>query len=195
MLDSNPFLFTVTDLKQYIFCPRILYYHTCLPDVRPVTYKMEAGIQVHEVEHKRSVRRSMNIVDIDEGERMFDVALQSQALGLSGQIDEIIHIGDRYIPVDYKLARKAGYHFKGQVAAYAILVESTFQTRVEQAILYLTLSKLSVDVRITDGLRREVYKAIETMRDIATLETIPPPTEYRQRCIDCEFRRFCNDVV
>jgi CRISPR-associated exonuclease Cas4 len=195
VLDSNPFLFTITDLKQYIFCPRILYYHTCLPDVRPVTYKMEAGIQVHEMEHKRSVRRSMKITEIERGDRMFDVALQSQTLGLSGQIDEIIHIGDRYIPVDYKLARKAGYHFKVQVAAYAMLVESTFQTRVEQAILYLTLSKLSVDVRITDGLRREVYKAIETMRDIAAREAIPPPTEYRQRCIDCEFRRFCNDVI
>ena len=49
----------VTDLKQYVYCPRILYYHTCLPRVRPTTYKMEASIEAHALEPDRERRRSL----------------------------------------------------------------------------------------------------------------------------------------
>ena len=38
-------IFRVTDLKQYFYCPRVVYYAYCLPQVRPVTAKMEAGIE------------------------------------------------------------------------------------------------------------------------------------------------------
>ena len=40
--------FTVTDLKQYFYCPRVVYYTYCLPLLRPTTYKMEAGAVAHE---------------------------------------------------------------------------------------------------------------------------------------------------
>ena len=30
-------LFEVTDLKQWIYCPRVLYYRYCLPEIRPIT--------------------------------------------------------------------------------------------------------------------------------------------------------------
>ncbi len=36
-------ILTVTDLKQYCYCPRILFYMRCLPGVRPLTVKMEEG--------------------------------------------------------------------------------------------------------------------------------------------------------
>ena len=40
-------LVRVSELRQYVYCPRIVYYSTCLPDVRPVTYTMEAGQRAH----------------------------------------------------------------------------------------------------------------------------------------------------
>ena len=51
--------FRVTDLKQWVYCPRILYYHHCLPDVRPVTYKMKAGVEAGRAEEGREERRSL----------------------------------------------------------------------------------------------------------------------------------------
>ena len=50
--------FRVSDLKQYCFCPRIVYYHHCLPDVRPTTFKMEMGIQQGALERSRERRRA-----------------------------------------------------------------------------------------------------------------------------------------
>ena len=47
-------LFRVVDLKQYVYCPRIVYYHHCLPQVRPVTFKMEAGLAAQDEEEVRA---------------------------------------------------------------------------------------------------------------------------------------------
>jgi CRISPR-associated exonuclease Cas4 len=194
MLDNDTLLFTITDLKQYIYCPRIFYYHSCLPDIRPTTYKMWAGIEAHEDERKRSARRSFHLFGEHNGERYFDVAVQSTALHLSGQIDEVVKTDKEWIPLDYKLARQAGFHFKVQLAAYAMLLEATFQCQVRRGFLYLIPSKQAVEVPMTAKLRKQVQQAVLSMRSIADQEQMPDPTDWRQRCLDCEFRRFCNDV-
>lgn len=194
MPDSDQTLFTVTDLKQFMYCGRILYYHTCLPDIRPVTYKMQAGVRRHETEHKRSLRRTMRLPEIDSAQREFDIALQSSEIGLSGQIDEVIFMQDMIIPVDYKLAKKASLHFKVQLTAYAMMLEETFGLPAPTGILYLIQKRDAVEVTISRTLRRKVLDALSEMRQIAETEAIPVPTKNRRACLDCEFRRFCNDV-
>ena len=39
--------FTVTDLRQYAYCPRIPYFTYVVPLARPVTPKMREGQEVH----------------------------------------------------------------------------------------------------------------------------------------------------
>ena len=46
----------VTDLKQYTYCPRILYFNRCLSAVRLITEKMVEGKRVQEDEQSREVR-------------------------------------------------------------------------------------------------------------------------------------------
>lgn len=194
MPDGDPTLFTITDLKQYIYCPRIFYYHACLPDIRPITVKMQAGINAHEDEHKRSARRKMQLTGIGDAQREANMSVQSSQLGLSGQIDEVIWLSDEAIPVDYKLARKAGFHFKVQIAAYAMLLEDVYQVSVKRGLLYLIRARKTEEVEITRKLRKTVKQALSQMRQITEHEAMPAPTDWRQRCLECEFRRFCNDV-
>lgn len=194
MPDGDTSLFTITDLKQFIYCPRILYYHTCLPDIRPVTVKMRAGIIRHEDEHKRSSRRVTRIEGAEQGERTYAVSLQSPRLNLTGEIDEVIWLGNEAVPVDYKLARHAGYHFKVQLAAYALMLEDAYSVKVRQGFLYLIQSRKVEAVQVMPKLRRTVTEALGYMKRITETEAVPEPTEWRQRCIECEFHRFCNDV-
>ena len=191
---SEDELFTITDLKQYIYCPRILYYHACLPDIRPVTYTMEKGISAHEKERGKAKRRSLGMYEDVEGERRFDLSLQSPALGLSGRLDEVIDTGETLIPVDYKHTRRMGEHFKLQIAAYALLIESALGLKVPYGYLYLIPARKTEQVKITPALRQKVQAALHDMRQIANTERMPPPTKVRQKCPGCEFRRFCNDV-
>lgn len=197
MLDGDTQMFRVADLKQYQYCKRVLFYAACLPAIRPLTHKMESGIHRHETEQKRAVRRSLIQFEI-EGERHFDVSVQSAVLGLSGQVDEVIEVkapSPEFIPVDYKLSRQVGQHFKVQLAAYALLLEAQVGVSVKRGLIYLIPLKRHQIVPITASLRNSVRQALQEMRLMVVGEHMPPPAERRNQCADCEFRRFCNDVI
>lgn len=194
--------FMVTDLKQYTYCPRIIYYHHCLPAIRPVTYKMTAGIEAQGEEVYRELRRSLKPYGLKQGERLLDQWLESDAVGLRGRADMVIKTCDNdageweMIPVDYKLSRRAkvGKHFKLQLMAYGLMLAETYAHPVNRGFLYLIPLKRSLEIPLTSRLKGELMRAIEAMHRIVDKETMPPPAKQRSKCIDCEFRRFCNDI-
>ncbi|NIO72733.1 MAG: hypothetical protein GTN71_27865, partial [Anaerolineae bacterium] len=57
--ETQAITFQVTDLKQYTYCPRVVFFAYCLPLIRPMTYKMEAGIAAHEKAEEQEQRRSL----------------------------------------------------------------------------------------------------------------------------------------
>src|SRR5690242_3436884 len=98
-LDSSPdavgsplVLFTVTDVKQFVYCGRVIFYERCLPHLRPRTYKMDAGRAEHEDEQKRAARRNLSQYALGEGKRAFDVAITAPTLKLTGLIDEVVYV-------------------------------------------------------------------------------------------------------
>lgn len=196
-MEREPFVFRVTDLKQYAYCPRILYYHTVLPQVRPVTYKMEAGIAAHRTAESREKRRSLRTYGLQTGQRFFNVSLYDAALRLSGEVDLVIETESELIPVDFKHARREGAHFRLQLAAYGRLLAAAdpkSMLTVERGFLYLIPARKAVEVSFSARLQRRLDSALQTMHDMATKQQLPPPPRQRGRCVDCEFRRFCNGV-
>jgi len=195
-------LFEVTDLKQYITCPRIVYYRYCLPRVRPITGLMEEGIRRHEEEDAREERRSLRNYGLNEGERVAHLALRSTELGLTGRLDLAIATPSREsanaegIVVEYKYSeQKAGPHFALQLAAYALLLEEAWGIPVKRGYLYSIPLKRAELIPITPHLRKKVVQTVQHIQRIVESELMPaaPTTQYR--CVTCEFRRFCNDVV
>lgn len=192
--------FRVTDLKQWVYCPRILYYHHCLPDVRPVTYKMTAGIEAGRAEEGREERRSLRAYGLSEGVREFNVPLCSPALGLRGEVDMVVEAGEaggrEIIPVDYKQSRQAGPHFKLQLAAYALMLEEARgrAVRLRGFLYYIPLGRAEA-VAVDGRLRRQLSVALAGMRAMLERERMPAPVGQLRKCVACEFRRFCNDVL
>jgi CRISPR-associated exonuclease Cas4 len=198
----SDWLLEVTDLKQYTFCPRIVFYRYCLPRIRPITYAMEEGIRSHEEEETREERRSLRNYGLTTGERAFHLPLQSTKLGLTGRVDLAIATPSREAPgaeaivVEYKLSeQKAGSHFMLQLAAYALLVEEAWGLPVNRGFLYSIPLRKAEPVAITQNLRRKVIQTVTQIRQIVESEVMPSPPNSLRRCVTCEFRRFCNDVV
>lgn len=187
-------LVTITLLKQYTYCPRVVYYETCTPGIRPTTYKMQAGQDAHERERLRAARRKLSAYQLTEGERQFDIRVSSAKLGLSGLIDEVVLNPQEAIVVDYKLAGWVGDNHLIQVAAYALLVEETFHLPVKRAFIYLMKPRQFEMVAIDDELRNSVLQTLEAIQYIRLFEYMPPPVDQPNKCSSCEFRRFCNDV-
>lgn len=190
----------VIDLKQYEYCPRVVYYDYCLGELRPTTYKMAAGIAAQERVNGLEERRSLRAYGIEAGERHYHVPVLSEKLGCSGQVDMVIATNDggrpRLIPIDFKLSRREpGRHFKLQLACYAMMLEDDWGKPVEEGAIYLIPTKQVIKVPITARLRQEAIRQLLAIRHMVTSQQTPPPTPQRSRCVNCEFRRFCNDVI
>lgn len=188
--------FRVTDLKQWTYCPRVLYYHTCLPKVRPVTYKMKAGKEAGLAEEGREVRRSLKPYGLKEGRREFEVPLLSPTLGLRGKPDMVIWLDEarEVSPVDYKLSEVAGEHFKLQITAYGIMLEEVSGYTAKRGFLYSIPQRKAEEVKIDKRARDKIQTALMEMHRTLRYELMPEATPNRNKCLACEFRRFCNDV-
>ena len=199
---KETFMLEVTDLKQWSHCPRVVFYHYCLPRIRPVTGKMEEGILRHQEEREKEERRLLRSYGLSEGERYFDVVLRAPALGLSGRLDLLIVTqenkasGVEGIVVEYKLSdRKPGPHVKLQLAAYGLLVEALWKIPVHRGFLYQIPLRRAEAVPLTTQLKNRVRTTISAIQATIERERQPPPPDRQAICVSCEFRHFCNDVL
>jgi len=190
--------FRVTDLKQWAYCHRLLYFLVCLPDIRPRTYLMEAGKEAGEEEVGRIMRRSLQIFGAVQGRREFNVRVRSAQWNMRGVVDMVIWVDEpapgEVIPVDFKLSQRSGEHVKLQLMAYGLLLEEMSGKTTSRGYLYEIPLRRVVEVPFTPSLRRSVREALEDMKAMLEKEQMPQPTTRRTRCVGCEFRRFCNDV-
>lgn len=204
-------MFTVSDLKQLTYCQRLVYYAYCLPSVHMAsTPRMEigraAGAATEELEHRRSLRT----YGLREGQREFDVWLESNSLGLCGRLDMLIRAptasGDELIPVDYKdsnppvaqtgrrLCGTVRYNWAVQLTAYALLLEETRGKPVRRGFIYYIPQRRACEVMFDEYLRQAVRDGLRLIERIVEGEHFPPPADKRRRCAACEYRRLCNDI-
>lgn len=186
---------TVTDIKQWGYCKRVVYYQRCLPDIRPTTYLMRHGRQQHEDQPRHAVRRVLPAQDVASGSREFAVRYFSAELGISGMVDEIIRADDgSIIPVDYKNASTVANNHKLQLTAYSLLIEAKEQVVVNVGYIYLIPKRKMVRIAITDTLKTTVRQILTGIFTMIDREWMPPLPENTNLCVGCEFRRFCNDI-
>lgn len=189
---------TVTDLKQYTYCSRILFFMRCMPGVRPITAKMEEGARSHIEAELHERRRQLRSYGFTTGERHFDVAIYSAELGLSARIDLVIVRPDGQkiaTPVDYKMSDMVGEHVRLQLACYGLLIEEEIGLPAPYGFVYLTVTRRPEKVVLSTSLKLRARAGLAAMRDLVNAEIMPEPTPHKGRCVNCEFRRFCNDVV
>lgn len=186
---------TVSDVKQFVYCPRVVYFTYALPWRRPTTYKMQEGKIEHEHVTELEQRRSLRAYGLAEGERQFNVSLHSERLGLTGKLDMVIQSGGEIIPVDFKNSGAGvGLNHKYQLTAYALLVEDRWEKPVRRGFIYLVPLKKAHEVVITPNMRLFVRQVLDKIRDMIASERMPPTIRQKARCRDCEFRNFCNEV-
>jgi len=68
----------VTDLKQWAYCRRIVYYQHRMPGAGAPTYKMQEGRRAQELIERLEVRRTLREYGLDAAERRFGLWLEDQ---------------------------------------------------------------------------------------------------------------------
>ncbi len=188
-------MLTVSDIKQVLYCPRIIHYRYVRPVDRHVTFKMEEGksehVRVERLERRRTLRRYR----LDEGERLFNVALSSRRLGISGVLDMLVVSPAGRFPVEVKVTTRGpsiGHRY--QLVAYAMLVEEAFCCSVRAGFLYLVPTEQVIEVPITDVERRFVRQLLTSIRRLISAGRLPEVRHRSERCRECEYLRYCGDV-
>jgi len=188
----EPVPLVVSDIKNYMYCRRTVYFAHFLPGRRPTTYKMQEGKLSHQEMVALEERRSLRAYGLEDGEREFGVMLQSARLGLNGLLDMVIVRQGEAIPVEFKNSTgRLGMNHRYQLVAYALLVEERYGRPVRRGFVYFIPLKRVQEVPITPNMRRYVTRLLREMREMLRSEVLPPATAQRGRCADCEYRRYC----
>ncbi len=186
---------TVSDLKQWAYCPRIPYYRYVIPVKVAPTYKMRRAKETEAAVQALEVRRGFRRYGLERAERRFELYLRSPRLKLSGKLDLLLVTEKAAYPVDFKDTEGGvRYNHRIQLAAYALLVEEKLQLPVPLAFVYLVPTKEVASVAVATKERAEVMRALQEIRRMAAREAMPAPTPVRARCVGCEFRNYCADI-
>lgn len=186
---------TVNDIKQYIYCKRVVFYHYLMPVDKKATYKMEHGKMMEEDIERLEQRRKLKKYNLDKGERIFHLWMRSDRLGLSGKLDMLISSNGEYFPVDFKFTTGIPHkNHRYQLGGYALLVEERFGVKVNNGFIYLIPENDVAIIGLTDELKMDILKIIKDIRLMIRKETMPEATKHRAKCLDCEFRNYCGDV-
>jgi len=185
----------VNDLKQFEYCPRIVFYNTVMPVDRKATIKMARGKEAEFRLDALETRRTLKRYDLGSGERRFHVWIESARLGLSGKLDLLIVSPKGYFPVDFKYTRGRPHrNHLFQLAGYALLVEEKFGARVDTGFIYLAPVQQVISVPLTMQLKEETVDRLAQIRCMIQEGILPAPTSVRSRCEECEFRNYCGDI-
>ena len=192
-------MITVSDVKQYLYCPKIIYFDHVLHVPKPPDQKLETGKEKHDSITTKEKRRKGAIFydqELDQAEKLFRVALESNILGLRGVLDYLVKTEREFIPVDYKFgsSHSGAVHLnhKYQLAAYALLVEENFKTIVLRGFIYYSKDRVNVQIDLNDEIRRRTLKMIREIEGIIKEEIEPTGTRNSGRCTDCEYGRYCE---
>lgn len=185
----------VTDLKQWAYCQRIVYYHRVMPAVGKPTFKMKEAVAAQDLLEGLEMRRGLEAYGLAGATRRFNVWLSDERLGLSGKADLLLEGPGRVAVVDFKLTSgEVGDNHRAQLAGYSMLAETVLGVPAERAFVYRIPDNRIFAVEITTELRREVLAAIDAIRKMCEVQWWPPPTPVRGRCVECEFANYCADV-
>lgn len=188
---------TISDIKQFVYCPRKIYYTYVEPVPWKETYKMEYGRKQHAELSKKEKRRTLRMYGLKEGKRYFGYNVHSEKYHFSGKIDILIdtfaQTGQRYFPVECKDTDNEVHNsMKYQLAAYALAIEEQFHSPVDQGFIYIIPEDKVYAIEFTKEEREYVIKIISSIRNIIEHEYYPHPRS-RKRCLACEYVRYCND--
>jgi CRISPR-associated exonuclease Cas4 len=188
-------LVRVTDLKQWGYCPRVVYYQRTMPGVARPTHKMEEGKAAQEMVESLELRRTLREYGMEGMQRRFGVWLESEQAGLAGKLDLLLEGERGAAVVEFKLTSgEPAENHRLQLAGYAVLVEEAAGLPVLGGFWYRIPDGRIWPIAITGELRQRVREGVAAIRGLAETQWCPEPTGVRQRCVECEYANYCGDV-
>ncbi len=200
-LDVAEPLVSVTDVKHYVYCPRLVYFDRVLHAQPVFGSQQEESQELHMEYVHKELRRKDAVYYSPEfvgAEKFLFVPLVSKGLQLQGVVDCIIKtVKGEYIPVEYKNMNSDGgkvyMDHKYQLVAYALLVEENFGTVVRRGFVNYIPEQLILKFEITPTMKSYVKRVVGHIKRIIREERLPPIRVAQNKCQGgCGHKQTCR---
>ena len=196
MTDSETII-TISDVLEYLFCPRFIYYMHCLdiPQHQELRFKVMKGREVHEkklITNPEYLRKKLGVV-----KKEMNVFVASKQHHIKGIIDEVLILDDgTAAPFEYKYAEFKDTVFQTyryQLVLHAIMIRENYHLDVNRGFICFTRSNNHVET--LEFTKNDFERGIEIVNEV--LEIIdkgfyPTKSKYKTKCIDCCYGTICT---
>lgn len=195
--DESLNLIPVTWIKQYYFCPRIIYYLGVLGYSEKLTESMIEGKESHLTEEQRTKRRKTVAGGRREAAKASwsKIAAASKKFGLYGVIDEASETDNGLVIVENKFMKAPKKPYPShiyQAVAYAMLAEETLGKIARKIAIKYTRDNKTFEIPLTEDLRKHILWIVSRIKSIIDNEKIPRGSY--KKCRNCGFAKICVGI-
>ena len=195
VVDIEKFILIATDLMNYCYCPRIIYFVHVMKIPQATTRKEYKGRE-KDLEFMAKSKRTKVVKDAPPLPKLFQVHMQSDELEMKTIADSIMinEAKKEAYPIQAKYAfapREIYKTQKLQLAMEAMLIEDKFKHKVPFGYIKFMRSNELIKVSINTELKDDVIQCFQNIKEITRTERMPKGTEYKKRCADCCYKNIC----
>lgn len=185
---------TATDLMNYLYDPRIIYFVHVLKIPQATTSKELEGREKYEEFRKKSKRNKI-IKELPKLPKLYDVYFASEKYGFATKVDCIVVNKEKneIYPIQLKYSAKPKVLYRSQkfqIVMEAMLIEEHYSCQVPFGYVKFIKTGDFVKVPITEGLKWELLRIFSEIEDVIRREKLPKPTPHKKKKIDSCYRNI-----
>jgi len=197
MPSESETIITISDVLEYLFCPRFIYYMHCLdiPQHEEKRFKVMKGREVHAekmITNPDYLRKKLGVV-----QKEINVFIASKQNHIKGIVDEVLFLDDgTAAPFEYKFAEFKDTIFqtyKYQLVLHAMMIRENFQCDVKRGFICFTRSNHHIEtIEFTEQDFERGRDIIGEILEIIDKGFYPNKGKYKNKCIDCCYATICT---
>ncbi len=185
-------MLTVTDVVEYVFCPKFTYYSSVLglKQYEEKRGTVKAGRRLHKKHEKTNIAYMPQLFS---GKKLVGCKYYSQKLNLSGKIDEAIESQNEIILIERKYSDYVELKdtLKVQLGLLSILIEENTGKPVRKAqIIFSKQNRIVKNFQIDELMKQYALEMLNKTKEVIS-SSIIPFSEFDNRCLNCCFRKIC----
>ncbi len=184
-------------IRQYHFCPRIVYFQE-LTNIKPIYPRhVNFGIDYHRYQEKLSKNRKFKKLNIEFYEVILDKYLENETLNICGKIDLALVNKDEIIPIEFKDtgSKKPNYAHILQLCRYGVLLENHYSKSFKTAFISYSNNLKLHKINITPKIKDDFFDTIKKIEKILENDIFPNSSANEAKCTQCEYLNYCDDRI
>ncbi len=190
----NSYKLPIHLIRQYLFCPRVVYFLEVLniPKMAPIW--VNEGQKHHAKQAELFKRRTLARFGLENAEFENQVLLKDEKFDFYGISDGVIISDTHVYPVEVKLHGFAPtFSQKMQLIAYGVLAKNVFEKECDLGFILFENNAKTVPVKITNEDEARLLKLIGEIVLCIQKGKLPHSNANEAKCTQCEFENYCND--